>query len=451
MRNLFQLIGITLFVACLQWTPAGAADDFSDLYYQFTLSLEGTRLDNLSIGDDLEVDRLVTRDYELEMELEYSLRDSAYLFLNVSLIDETEEIEPLGERETESGLQRNEMGVAINFGETIPSQLKVGRIELVSSSEWWVWWDEELDAISLDSNYGPVSGMLAIAEEQARESTGADFIDPEMKDVQRVLASLSWTFAEDQSLILYYLDQQDGSSAFAEGGVADDEQLDEVDADLTWTGISYLGDFEVDAVGEIGIELHYARVGGNETLTEFEDPEGGLSEVDEIEKRRVSGSAQSYRLSWTPAGLDDWSFVVGGARGSGDSNPDDGRDESFQATGLQGDSEVFGELYQPEISNMAVQALGVTWELYPGYELALFGYDYRQLEASEDIRDVSIERDANGVDRDLGREIDLILVIGAVDNLELTLIAAEFEAGAAYGEGEGERSRYFSLEMEYRF
>ena len=44
-----------------------------------------------------------------------------------------------------------------------------------------------------------------------------------------------------------------------------------------------------------------------------------------------------------------------------------------------------------------------------------------------------------------------MLVIGAVDNLELTLIAAEFEAGSAYGDGEGERSRYLSMELEYRF
>ena len=174
MRNPFQLIGITLIAAGLQCTPAGAAGDLSDLYYEFTLSLEGSRLDNLSLGDDAEIDRLESRDYEIEMDLEYSLSDSAYLFLNVSLIDETEEIKPLGERETESGLQRNQMGVALNFGETVPSQLKVGRIEFVSSSEWWVWWDEDLDAISLDFNYGPVSGMLAIAEEQARESTGAD-------------------------------------------------------------------------------------------------------------------------------------------------------------------------------------------------------------------------------------------------------------------------------------
>jgi len=100
---------------------------------------------------------------------------------------------------------------------------------------------------------------------------------------------------------------------------------------------------------------------------------------------------------------------------------------------------------------MSVQALGVAWEVARGYELILFGYDYRQLEASEDIRDVSIELDPNGVNRDLGREIDLILIIDAIPSAELVLIAAEFEAGDAYGERKGERSQYFSIELDYIF
>jgi len=327
----------------------------------------------------------------------------------------------------------------------------------------------------VESNYASLTGMLAIAEEQAPESTGVDEIDPEMEDVKRVLASLSWDYADDQSLILYYLDQTDHSGSVALKDLDNGEVLDEVDADLTWKGISYLGGFELDSVGEINIELHYSTVRGDETLTEFDDGEGDDEEGDdeegededeeegedededegegedeegadeggglETEKRSVDGDAYSYLISWTPAALDDWTFILGGARG----------DESFQQTGLQGDSEGFGELYQPEISNMSVQALGVAWEVARGYELILFGYDYRQLEASEDIRDVSIELDPNGVNRDLGREIDLILIIDAIPSAELVLIAAEFEAGDAYGERKGERSQYFSIELDYIF
>ena len=117
----------------------------------------------------------------------------------------------------------------------------------------------------------------------------------------------------------------------------------------------------------------------------------------------------------------------------------------------KGDSEGFGELYQPEISNMLVQAYGVVWNARPNLEIALLGYDYEQVHASEDMREVSIELDPNGLNRALGREIDLIVTLDVLDGLELILIAAEFEAGAAYGSRDGERSHYVSIELDYSF
>jgi hypothetical protein len=156
-------------------------------------------------------------------------------------------------------------------------------------------------------------------------------------------------------------------------------------------------------------------------------------------------------LSWTPARLASWSFIVGRARGEGDSNLDDGRDESFRQNSLQGDSEVFGQLYQPEISNLVVQTVGVEWEAYDGVEIALMYYDYEQDESSDEIADVTIEVDPTGLNNDLGNEIDLVVTIDAFEGLELILIAAQFEAGKAYGDYDGETSNFLSFELEYEF
>ena len=149
--------------------------------------------------------------------------------------------------------------------------------------------------------------------------------------------------------------------------------------------------------------------------------------------------------------LEDWSFFVGSATGSGDSDPDDGRDESFRQTGLQGDSEGFGELYQPEISNMTVDSIGVVWEAFNGVSIALLGYDYEQRHAAEEVRDASLEADTNGINTELGREIDLVVAFEPYRGLELVLVAAEFEAGKAYGDSEGERSNYVAIELSYVF
>jgi alginate production protein len=451
MRNLLALIGITVSIGDLCLPLAARADEASLLYYEFTLNLKGSQLDNLSLGADPELDRLVTEEYELELDLEYSLSERSYLFLNASLYADRDTVKPIDERDSESGIARNQMGYARAFGEEQNFEAKAGRLEFVSSGEHWVWWDEDLDAISLEAQLGGFTGFLAIAEEVAPETTAYDYIDPVQKDVRRIMASLRWQFTDEQALILYYLDHTDNSSSYTNGESVDIDRIDETDADLSWSGISYLADFEGDTLGELQIELNYAQVRGHQTVYEFDDPEHGRAEVDGIDKQRVSGNAQSYYLQWTPAPIDDWTFVIGAARGSGDNDDADGRDESFRQTGLQGDSEVFGELYQPELSNMLVRTYGVVWYPRPNLEIALLGYDYEQVHASEDVRDVSIELDPNGIDRDLGREIDLVFTLQALDGLELILVAAEFEAGSAYGSREGERSHYISIELDYSF
>ncbi len=449
MRNLLVIISIgSLFIL----SPACADDNFP-LEYEFALDLEANELDNLSLGDDPALDRLVEEDYEFEFKLEYTVNDNLYLFFGASLVDESETVKSINTKEELSGLERKEMGVGFYFGEEIDSELKIGRVEIVSVSEWWLWWDEDLDSIILESTYGDFEALFGVAEEQARESTDADFIDPEIDGIERIIASISWEFADDQSLNFYYLDQHDNSSSFNVGEFEDFDEIDEEDADLTWTGFSYLGEFNLDSVGEIEVELHVAEVRGDEKVYEFGDPDpvSDMSEVEEVEKSRISGSAQSFFVSWTPAKLDDWSFIVGRARGSGDDNPDDMRNESFRQTGLQGDADVYGELYQPEISNIVVQALGVEWEINDAVEIALFSYDYEQEDKADEMRDVSIELDPSGLSSDLGSEIDLVVTINVYEGLELTLIAAEFEAGKAYGSNEGDTSSFVSVELSYEF
>jgi hypothetical protein len=427
------------------------ANENSSFDYAFTISLENSEIDNLSLGDDPRVEKLTEEEYELELALDYTVNDNVYFFLVAGLVDETETVKPVGEKDEANGLERKQMGVGVYFGEEIDSDFILGRREFVSASEWWIWWDEELDAISLDSAYGNFETLIGVAEEQWEESTDDDFVDPEIDDVLRIIASLSWEFATGQSLNFYYLDQQDNSDSHNIGDSEDFDESDEADGDLTWTGVSYLGEFEFDRVGEIEIELHYSWVTGHETFYEFDDPEDGKVVVDDKGHARVSAEAQSYLLSWTPAQLGDWSFIVGRAQGDGDSNLDDGRDESYRQNDLQGDADVFGELYQPEISNMVGQAFGIEWEAYDGVEIALMHYDYEQDKRSDEIADVTIEVDPTGLSSDLGKEIDLIVTIEAYDSLELVFIAAQFEAGRAYGSNEGETSNFVSFEIEYEF
>ena len=446
-----QSLLVIILIGSLLCFSRAIADQGSALEYSLTIGFETSEIDNLSLGDDPQVDKLINEEFELELALDYSLNDSVHFFLVAGLVDETETVKPVGNKDETSGLERKQMGVGVYFGEEIESEFILGRREFVSASDWWIWWDEELDAISLDSAYGNFETLVAVAEEQWKESTDDDFVDPEIDGVKRIIASLSWEFVAGQSLNFYYLSQDDNSDSHNIGDFEDFDKRDEADGDLSWSGVSYLGEFDFDTIGEFEVELHYSSVSGDEIFYEFDDPAGGKSEVIDKGESRVSASAESYLLNWTPARIEDWSFTVGLARGEGDSNSADNRDESYRQNNLQGDSDVYGELYQPEISNLVVQTLGVEWEAYEGVEVALRYFEYEQDVSSDQIAGVSIEVDPTGLDSDLGREIDLVVSIETYKNLELELIAARFEAGKAYGVYENEISNLVSIEINYEF
>lgn len=440
-------------IAALAIFSSGQAgsDSSGALDYSLAISLEDARLDDLSLGSDPAEERLREQNYEFEFDLNYQVNDRLYLFFGGSLIDETTTTRPSGRKTTVSGFERQTLGASLSFGEAVASEFGVGRMEFSSLSEWWLWWDDDLDAIRLESDYEDLSAMLGIARELARESTGEDFIDPRAKNVTRVIASLGWELTEDQSLGFYYLEQDDGSGVQVPGEVIESDRIDSEDADLAWSGISYLAEFASESLGEVELELHLARVSGHETTYQFVELSTGLSQVTLRSENRVSGRAQGYLLNWTPSVLDAWSLVVGHAWGSGDDSPGDGHNRAFRETGLQGDTEVFGELFQPELSNLVVDLVGVEWRVHPRIDLGLFHYDYRQQKAAGSMRDVGIKLDPDGTHRDLGREIDLVVAIDADKVLAIVLTAARFKAGSAYAIQQGETSRYVNFELSYEF
>ena len=446
-----RILLLILYATGSFYVTTALADSHNPFSYDFQISIERSALDGLSLGNEPSEDRLVEEDLEFEVALEYRVTNDFYLFLTAALIDESETIETAGIEDDVSGLERKAIGFGYFFGKDLVSHLRVGRTEFVSASEWWLPWDEELDAIRLDSSYGDIEATLALAEEQARESTGVDFIDPEFDGVRRLLLEIAWEFADGQSLLIHYIDQTDNSSSYDIGEFEDDDRIDEEDADLEWVGIGYQGEFDLDAVGDLQLELHAAEVRGDETVYEFDDPSAGRAEVTDKTERRVSGDAYGIRLSWTPAILQDWTLVLGRAVGSGDSNPDNGRLESFRESGLQGESDTQGELYQPELSNLVVDVAGIQWLVAEGVQLALLRYDYEQDELTDEMRDVSIESDLTGTSRDLGREIDLILTITARENLEIVITAAEFDPGDAYGASKNETANFINFELDYAF
>jgi hypothetical protein len=443
-------LALIIIAASLTPGPYAFADD-TQLYYDIQAGVEYNKLENFSLGDDPDRKHLTEKDLELELDLEYrSTTDFAFV-LTTALIDESESIHGSGREQTRSGIELREAGLSYRFGDDIESTVSLGRLEFESTSLWWSWWDDELDNLSLQSRYKGIETLLAVAQAQAPEASNDDFIDPEIDEVRHLIFNLSWEIPSGQSLHFYYLKQHDNSPSHRLGESVNSDRIDEEDADLIWKGVSLFAEFELNSAGVFDLELHYSEVSGDSTLYEFDELTDNRSEISDQSQSQIDGRAHGYLIRWTPSALNNITLYLAGAKGTGNSSRTESYTTSYRQTGLQGDLDSYGELFQPELSNLEIGLIGLEWQISQSMSLALMHYDYRQVEPSDEIRDSSLDVDPSGASSDLGQEYDLVYSIEPEDSLELNITYAKFKAGRAYAAYSKDTANYFGVELVYTF
>lgn len=164
-------------------------------------------------------------------------------------------------------------------------------------------------------------------------------------------------------------------------------------------------------------------------------------------------------------------LTLGYAWASGDDDPDDGRNTEFRQTGLQsnegrfGDSAKFkyyGEVFDPELSNMSILTLGLGINPTEQLSVDLVYHRYRQSVATGALRDSAIDLDPNEdggpFSKDLGEEIDFVVGYRPTKAWEFEFAAGYFQPGAAYrieqpggSSGPADPAFFTRLGVEYRF
>ena len=152
----------------------------------------------------------------------------------------------------------------------------------------------------------------------------------------------------------------------------------------------------------------------------------------------LEGYGFDVGTSWSPA--DPWlpglALTAGYAFGSGDDDPTDG-DDSFRQTGLQDNNDKFegvtsfryyGELFDPELSNLGIATLAVGYRPNRRSSLDLVLHKYDQVEAFAGLSNTELRRRPSGLDEDLGWEADLVFGSRSIDNLSLEIVGGYFRA-----------------------
>ena len=133
------------------------------------------------------------------------------------------------------------------------------------------------------------------------------------------------------------------------------------------------------------------------------------------------------------------SVTMGFAFGSGDDGQ--GTDTAFRQTGLQRNThrfggvtkfQYYGEVLDPELSNLGILTVGAGIRPTKRSSVDLFYHRYFQHRAQDGFRDVAIDRVPQGIRRNIGDEIDLVVGIRDIEDVAVEIIGGIFLPGNAF-------------------
>ena len=155
-------------------------------------------------------------------------------------------------------------------------------------------------------------------------------------------------------------------------------------------------------------------------------------------------------------------FTLGYALGTGDDSTG-GNDGTFRQTGLQDNTgrfggvtsfQYYGELINPELSNLGILTLGVGAVLTTKTSLDLVYHTYTQDVIQNQLSFAPVESNLrratlNGTDADIGSELDVIFGYRRFASWDLELVGAWFQAGDAWTVGDD--AFMAKVQLRYRF
>jgi alginate production protein len=380
--------------------------------------------DNLFIGGQLVLEGRARNEYDLNRERDrddtrvqeevkadvlWGMADNgSFVLLEVAATRE-DEFRDDRKNETEDGIQ-----ITRAYGYWVldeKSRLQVGRQDFDEEREWL--YDDRLDGARIHYNGSPMEFEFSLSSGRkvlANKNNGEDTIS--------FISMARYRIEKDFHLSAYVIDRRDGG-----------------DADFS--------------------PLHYG-------LRSFNRPRKGLRHWIELSRatgddgdREIDGYGFDAGLTYAfdhdlrPA------VTVGWALGTGDRHPDD--DQSpFRQTGLQDNNAKFGgvtsfryygELFDPELSNLEVTTLGVGFRPVKDASVDLVAHTYRQDWASDEKGINNLKRSPNGESRNIGWEMDMIFGYRWEKTLNVELVLAHFNPGRAYDE----RDSAFLANVQLRF
>lgn len=353
----------------------------------------------------------------------------------------------------------------------IPLSLQVGRQRIREPRA--LWWNRDLDAVRFNYDSTLFKGFAGIGQNLASYRTNESDFGENQEDRFRAFAEGSWQYARNHFAEARILYEDDYSGIETVGTFVPANDIDAEDLNLTWIGGRLHGkkEFTDSAASFLDYRLDLIAVAGKEDVLTTGFAAGNTRPVTQSRTRDVLAYAVDAGVNMRLKGEHGPQLTLNYAFGSGDANPNDGRDEGFKQSGLHGNSSRlglsstgvrnYGEVLRPELSNLHVLSAGLGVPVWDASDISLFYHYYRLDEAATQLRLDGLSANLNGQDRFLGQGADLIINThlldamsiksSVIDDARLRINLGAFKAGDAYGAGEGKYSFRTFSELMLRF
>ena len=398
------------------------------------------------------------REHELKLEARVRPTADTEVFVEAVGLHETRHTQGSTRAQRNGAHERGQSWLRIDRLGGTNWSMQIGRVALIDRRSWW--WDDDLDAVRLIGSGDGWRLDTGVAHQVARVSSDERHTPPEARGVTRWFGQATWELARRHRLDGFWLIERDDSRRpIAGSSAAGSDSIDPSDFRGHWIGARSSGEWRPDAGLRIGYWADIAWVHGREALTGYTEGDDGRFTAGTTRKRRVRGHA--YDVG-TTAIFPIWlrpSVTLGYARGSGGTRSSS-RDSNFRQTGLQENKarlagvkrvQTYGELLQPELSNLGVSTLAAGVRLTDNTSLELIAHQYRQPVASSTLPGSRLGADPQGRSADIGREIDLVLSVRESRWLEFTLKWSHFQPGAAFAPEQRDPARAIELGMALNF
>ncbi len=415
-------------------------DEESNAKTRVYLNVRGLDAKGLQKNDSSRVtnQELISR---LGIRYNNSINNNLFFDIDVRAVYEYLKYKDLTESNAYIELKRLSLEVPVLFNSYLSA--KVGRMSFKDKRTWW--YDNELDTLKLFYDSTILSWDVAVGTRLTDERASAGDQRVGLEGSKYVIAHLDYHYYYKHHFETFFVYEDNGQDKNPIGAVNDFTNRISSYSKLGWIGFR--------GYGELANSIEYwgdvAYVNGDIQNLQYSTNDDGFAVVVDASDVSVSGFGLDAGTLYK---LDNFGVGIAYAYGSGDSSKSS-QNIFLQSSISNNKSSMigttryryYGEMLDPQLSNMQIISLYAGTRIYGNTWIEANYHKYTQQVATTDLRSSSLIIQTNGIDKEIGEELDVILG-GKYDNkTEAQLILSGFFGGDAFSGISQEKDGYRAI------